>query len=95
MVSGAQIHELCSVEDAALGNLILYELCLTVSKVCHLKAGRQMKNMSHLNSCLKLRVDNECKPKLVAQIFGLLAVFRRSDSGYSSTVADLCGNGTA
>ena len=32
---------------------------------------------------------------LVAQIFGLLAVFRRSDSGYSSTVADLCGNGTA
>jgi trk system potassium uptake protein len=36
--------------------------------------------MSHLNSCLKLRVDNECKTKLVAQIFGLLAVFRCSDS---------------
>ena len=30
----AQIHELCSVEDAALGNLILDELCLTVSKMC-------------------------------------------------------------
>ena len=66
-----------------------------MSKVCHLEAGRQIKNMRHLDSCLKLRIDNECKPKLVAQVFGLLAVFRCSDSGDSSAVADLCGDGTA